>query len=140
MLYVGHFSFDGIDGENTARHGYFTCLIEAPDADAAVAKFAGHILELKKTEPPLTEMVHVYLEDIIQVEAVPQEPIVTLVQSSRGEFPDSISVSLPGVVKDGIAAYGLPTNVEAHEAEENQGRFLYPKPFVSFDIGASRDE
>ena len=102
MLYIGHFSYDELDGKSASRHGYFTCIIDAPDPEQATAKFGEHILEMKKKEEVFANLAAVYLEDIIKVKTVPKEPIVTWLQSSEGEFPRSISHSLPAVFKDGI--------------------------------------
>jgi hypothetical protein len=132
MLHIGHFSFDEQDRRGTSRHGYFTCIIDASDPEAATAKFGEHILEMKKKEEVFANMAAVYLEDMIKVEAVPKEPVVTWLQSSEGEFPRSISHSLPAVTKDGIEAFGLPTNVDKHEAGKGKG-YMVSEPFIRFD-------
>ncbi len=132
MLHIGHFSFDEQDRRGNPRHGYFTCIIDAPDPEAATAKFGEHILEMKKKEEVFADLAAVYLEDIIKVEAVPNEPVVTWLQSSEGEFPRSVSHSLPAVIKNGIEAYGLPTNVDKHEAGKGRG-YMVSEPFIRFD-------
>lgn len=132
MLHIGHFSFDERDARGNPRHGYFTCLIDAADPEEATAKFGEHILQMKKKEDVFANMAAVYLEDIIKVAAVPEEPIVTWLQSSQGEFPKSISHSLPAVIKDGIEAFGLPTNVDKHEAGKGKG-YMVSEPFIRFD-------
>ena len=130
MLYIGHFSFDEL--KEKARHGYFTGVIDADDHDAAVAKFTRHILELKKSEACFASIVNVYMEDIIEVEKIPVDPIVTLFQSAEGAFPKSISVSLPAVTKDGIRAFGLPVNVRKNENEKSD-RYIVSEPFIRFE-------
>ena len=76
-------------------------------------------------------IVKVYIEDIIQVASIPDRPIVTRLQSSAGEFPKSISYSLPSMDVDGIDAFGLSANVQKHEAEEN-GDYMESTPFITF--------
>jgi hypothetical protein len=132
MLFIGHFSFDEAGKRQQQRHGYFTCLIDAGDAEKAMAKFGEHILKMKKKEPPFQAMTAVYLEDLIQVARVPKDPIVTRIQSSEGAFPRSITHSLPAVFKNGIEAFGLPSNVDRHEQGE-EGRYKVSDPFIRFD-------
>mgnify|MGYP006304232637 CR=1 FL=1 len=132
MLYSGHFSFDEFDHRGNQRHGYFVCIIDAPDPEEATAKFGDHILEMKKKEAAFADMAVVYLEDIIRVETVPESPIVTWLQSSQGEFPKSVSHSLPAVFKKGVAAYGLPSNVDKQESATGGG-YKVADPFIRFD-------
>ncbi len=132
MLHIGHFSFDEIDAQDNPRHGYFTCIIDADDAEHALAKFGEHILEMKKKEAFFRDVSAVYLEDLVRVAKVPDEPIVTRLQSSAGEFPESISHSLPAVVKDGIEAFGLPSNVDRNE-QQPEDDYQISDPFISFD-------
>ena len=132
MLHIGHFSFDAFDAQNKQRHGYFTCIIDAEDPEVAVAKFGEHILQMKKKAAPFKNMAAVYIEDIIRVARVPEEPIVTHSQSSEGSFPRSISHSLPGTVKDGIEAFGMPDDVDRHEKGSNR-HYKVSDPFIRFD-------
>jgi len=132
MLFIGHFSFDEADRQQRPRHGYFTCLMDAEDAEEAMAKFGDHILQMKKKEGSFAEMSVVYLEDLIQVARVPEEPIVTRIQSSEGAFPRSVTHCLPAVFKDGIEAYGLPSNVDKHEKGEGRS-YKASDPFIRFD-------
>jgi hypothetical protein len=132
MLHIGHFSFDEIDATNQQRHGYFTCIIDAADPETAVAKFGEHILRMKKKAAAFKNMAAVYIEDIIRVAQVPQEPIITHSQSSEGAFPKSISHSLPGVVKDGIEAFGTPADVDRHEKGSGKN-YQVSDPFIRFE-------
>ena len=130
MLFIGHFSFDELKGKK-ARHGYFTCIIDAGSREKAVAKFSDYILSLKKEEESFSGIEKVYIEDIIAVRNMPSEPIVTLFQSSEGNFPKSISISLPSVFKEGIDAFGLSRNVNRHE-EANTRSYKIAEPFITF--------
>ena len=132
MLHIGHFSFDERDADQNDRHGYFTCLIDVDKPENAVARFAAYILEMKKENPCLENLVKVYIEDIIKIETIPEDPIMTHLQSSEGAFPRSVSYSLPSVFKDGIEAYGSPSNVRKHENDES-GRYLFSNPIITFE-------
>jgi len=132
MLHIGHFSFDEKGDSQEERHGYFTCVVEVKTPEDAVAKFAKHILQMIKRESKLKNIARVYIEDIIRIDAVPGEPIITRLQSSEGAFPQSISYSLPAVIKNGIEAYGMPSNVNKHENDDT-GHYLYSNPFITFE-------
>jgi hypothetical protein len=112
--------------------------MEAANRDTAVAKFSNHILKMRKAEDCFSDLLKVYIEDIIEIESVPVEPMVTLFQSSEGSFPKSISISIPGVIKDGVNAFGLPGNVDKHEKDHKAG-YLESDPFISFeDLAAEK--
>ena len=131
MLHVGHFSFDELDYKHKSRHGYFTCVVAATDEEEATRKFKAHLIDMKQKNVAFSTIVKVYVEDIIQMKALPGEPIVTRLQSSRGEFPESVSYSLPSTAIDGIEAYGLATDVKQHENDPN-GDYLESEPFIVF--------
>lgn len=131
MLYISHFSFDELDYRHNTRHGYFSCVVDAKDEDEAVEKFKTHLIKMKQKNMAFSRIVKVYIEDIIAIEAVPNEPIITRLQSSRGEFPKSISYSLPAAEADGIEAYGLAANVEQHE-NEPESDYVESQPFIVF--------
>ena len=44
MIYIGHFSFDELGPEKEVRHGYFSCVVEAEEIDAAINKFKDLII------------------------------------------------------------------------------------------------
>lgn len=132
MLHIGHFSFDERDDRDNPRHGYFTCIIDAADPEEATAKFGDYILKMKKKEEIFRGVAAVYLEDIVKVASVPDEPVISWLQSSEGQFPKSVSHSLPAVVKDGIEAFGMPSNVDKHEAEAGE-EYKEQEPFIRFD-------
>jgi hypothetical protein len=133
MLHIGHFSFDAIDEEDNQRHGHFTCIVDADDAEGALTGFSGQIVRLQNADPAFAGMVKVYLEDIIQVEAVPDEPVVTLMHNSKGPFPPSVSTVLPQVDSPGINAYGLSSNVQRNESLQGDDRYIEPDPLITFD-------
>jgi len=63
---------------------------------------------------------------------LPKKAIVSRIQSSAGEFPGSITHSLPGVASAGINIYGLEADVRATENELDTDEFKESKPFIKF--------
>lgn len=133
MVYIGHFSFDEIGSEKQIRHGYFSCLVESDGADAAANEFRELIVSMKKMDGIFGNIVAVYLEDIIEMQSVPQRAIVTRIQSSSGEFPKSISKSLPNVTAPGIHAYGWAPDIEKNEIHDSANQYTASRPFIHFD-------
>ncbi len=132
MLFIGHFSFDEIGVHGKPKHGYFSSIVDAETPDDAVAKFEAHIKEMKDTDRQMVGVVNVYIEEILRIANIPETPIITRLQSSDGEFPASISHSLPGVFGEDVEAFGFAPDVEDHEML-NDGSFIEAKPFITFD-------
>jgi hypothetical protein len=132
MLYIGHFSFDEIGLEQEIRHGYFTSVVDVSTIDRAVAEFKELILSMKKLEATFQRIAAVYLDDIIELKHLPKKAIVSRIQSSAGEFPKSVTYSLPGVANPGINTYGLEANVRATENALDTDEFKESKPFIKF--------
>jgi hypothetical protein len=131
MLHIGYFSFDGIVDNDAPEHGYFSCVVDAEDPKSAMAMFTRHILKLMKENFAFSHIKRIYLEDIIRVNVLPKLPIVTRLQSSKGPFPKSVSYTLPSVTEDGIDAYGLPDDVDSHEAVEGDD-YVASTPMIDF--------
>ena len=132
MLYIGHFSFDEIGMEQENRHGYFTTVVDTDSIERATTEFKELIRSMKKMEGTFQRIAAVYLEDIIEFKQVPEKAIVSRIQSSSGEFPKSITHSLPGVANPGIQVYGLEADVRAIDNELNSDKYKESKPFIKF--------
>jgi hypothetical protein len=132
MIYIGYFSFDEFGPEKEVRHGYFSCVVEADRAETAADEFKELIISLKKMDEIFSNIVTVYMEDIIEMRDVPRRAIVTRIQSSAGEFPKSISKSLPTVVAPGINVYGWAPDVEANEVDRKTEEYKASRPFIKF--------
>jgi hypothetical protein len=132
MLYIGHFSFDEIGTEHENRHGYFTTVVDTDSIECATTEFKELIRSMKKMEGTFQRIAAVYLEDIIEFKQVPEKAIVSRIQSSSGEFPKSITHSLPGVANPGIQVYGLEADVRATDNELNSDKYKESKPFIKF--------
>ena len=132
MIYIGHFTFDEFGPEKEIRHGYFTCMVDTNNAEAAAIEFKELILSLKKMDDSFSKIVAVYLEDIIEIRDIPRRAIVTRIQSSAGEFPKSVSKSLPNVKSPGINVYGWAPELEENESDRNTEEYVAAKPFIEF--------
>jgi hypothetical protein len=132
MLHIGHFTFDEIGTGQEIRHGYFSTVVDADNIEPAVTEFKELILSMKKMEDTFQRIAAVYLEDIIEFQQLPEKATVSRVQSSAGEFPESITHSLPGIANPGIRVYGLEADVRATENELNTDEFKESKPFIKF--------
>jgi hypothetical protein len=132
MLYIGHFSFDEFGAENEVRHGYFTCIVETNTAEAAALEFKELIFSLKKMDDNFSNIAAVYMEDIIEIRNVPRKAIITRIQSSAGEFPKSVSRSLPNVEAPGINVYGWAPETEESETDRNTEEYKAAEPFIKF--------
>lgn len=132
MLYIGHFSFDEIGPEQEIRHGYFTTVVDTDNIERATAEFKELLHSMKKTHDTFRRMAAVYLEDIIEFHHIPTKAIVTQIHTSAGEFPESITHSLPGIITPGIHIYGLDPDVHANGNTQSVDEFKISKEFVKF--------
>jgi hypothetical protein len=132
MLYIGHFSFDKIIPDQEISHGYFTTVVDADNIERATAEFKELIYAMKKTHETFKRMAAVYLEDVVEFHHIPRKAIVTQVHTSAGEFPETITHSLPGIVTPGINIYGLDPDVRASEDAPNTDSYKESKVFIKF--------
>jgi hypothetical protein len=130
MLYLGHFSFDELDAEGKGRHGYFCCVVDADAAENAVNEFRRHLCDLKKTNNSFRGIIKIYIEDIIGIQQIPRKAIVTRLQSSEGEFPKSVSHSLPSVNVPGIEAFGWAAEMKKGDVSHEE--YQDSIPFMEF--------
>jgi hypothetical protein len=132
MIYIGYFSFDEIGPDQKVRHGYFSCVVDSVSAEAAANEFKELIFSLKKMDDLFKNIATVHMEDIIELRNVPRKAIVTRIQSSAGNFPKSITKSLPHVAAPGINVYGWAPDIEANETDRNTNEYTESKPFIKF--------
>jgi hypothetical protein len=132
MLYIGHFSFDEIMPDQKFRHGYFTTVVDADNIERATAEFKELIYAMKKTHETFKRMAAVYLEDVAEFHHIPRKAIVTQIHTSAGEFPETITHSLPGIVSPGIHIYGLDPDVRASENTATPDTYKENKVFIKF--------
>jgi hypothetical protein len=132
LLYIGYFSFDEFGPQDEVRHGYFSCVVGADNADAAANEFKELIFSLKKMEGMFSKIEAVYMEDLIEMREIPRQAIVTRIQSSTGEFPKSVSKSLPHVLAPGISSYGWEPNIAENEGDREMTEYQTSTPFIKF--------
>jgi hypothetical protein len=132
MLYIGYFTFDEIGSERETRHGNLTTVVDAENIEHATGEFRELLLSMKKSEPAFERIVDIYLEDIVEFQHVPSKAIITRIQSSAGEFPKSITHSLPGVSSPGINIYGLGPDVRAEENNPSTDEYQESRVFIKF--------
>jgi len=80
--------------------------------------------------PTVFAILEVCIEDIFEIENVPETSAMIRMQSSEGEFPESVSRSLPLVETAGITAYGwAPDERKIRTAEKDE--VLEMEPILS---------
>ena len=131
MLFIGHFSFDDINKEGAAGHGYFSCIVNAETPESAVTGFERHIRQMKESLEEMQHVVNVYIEDIVRIASIPETPMITRIQSSRGEFPPSVSHALPEGENEYVDVFGYTPDVDKQEAPGDE-RFVEAEPFITF--------
>ena len=131
MIFIGHFSLDeqGKDGE--PRHGYLTCLVESETADIAVDKFKLLLTDIQSNEESAIGWKAAYIEDIIEMPSIPAHAIITRYQSSAGDFPKSISHTLPLADGPDRVAYGFKKDIE-RLAQDDENQYSEMTPFIVF--------
>jgi hypothetical protein len=131
MLYIGHFSFDELERDQKQRHGYFTCVVDSTDVEQSVEEFKSLIERMKAKNSHFAGIAEVYIEDIFEIQKIPETAMMIRMQSSDGEFPESVSRSLPFAENQGITAYGWAPDVRKIRAAEKD-EVLEMEPFLSF--------
>ena len=118
MLYLGHFTFDGIRPEDypsagESVHGWFTTLAEAESPVEARDKFGALIESLEDEGFDAFDSVrNIYLEDITEVETLPESGVLARWQEYGGPDPQgTVSTNLVGP-SEGVASYEWGPDVE----------------------------
>jgi hypothetical protein len=131
MLYIGHFSFDETSPDEALRHGYFTCIVDKNNVDTAIDQFRSLIEKSKTEKNSFANIVAVYIEDIFEIKKIPKTAKILRIQSSVGEFPKSLTRTLPFVETDDINAFGWAPDIrKIRTAEKNE--VLEMEPFLRF--------
>ena len=134
MLYSGHFSFDEIGADQSPRHGYFACLVEADNVEQAFERFKARILQIRDEEKNelFVQMLAIYVEDVVEIpDDYSGEAVVTRYQSSEGPFPKSKSCFLPISDTARLKSYRwVPTDDETQPPTDDG--YQEAKPFLRF--------
>jgi len=127
MLYLGRFYFDREDASGEESCGHFTCLAKADDIDTAVHKFKEHIHELRQLKDLFSGAVTIYLDDVIEIDKIPEKAIAIDYISSSENDAYTMACSIPSGDVDGCKVYDwCPDDPEDDEFD--------PDPFVEFDF------
>ena len=97
MLYIGNFSFSDAR-EEFDNICLMPAIVEAPDADTALERFAAMLKDMHRNSPLMEGAKDIYLDSLVQVEELPEEPMVVqwqkLTASDDGLY--SVLSALPG--------------------------------------------
>ena len=132
MMYVGHLSFDGHRMNETVRErtrGWFTCIVEADSVEGAVEKIRELVIASKGLYVALEEVDDVYLDDVTEVEKVPERGVLAHFEQTYDDPPSSVHTSLPGVPDEFCRSYGWHTG--GGDGDDADGEDV--EPFVSFE-------
>ena len=138
MLYLGHFSFEQTEhrGRLPARpwHGYFTCVADADDIDAALAKLERLIRKLHVEAELFQDVTRVYLQACVEIKSVPQQGFLAFYHLVEGEDLGGISTTIRGAgEREAVAFCAGPSDEEDLEDEHEV------EPFIVFDPPRRRD-
>jgi hypothetical protein len=134
MLYSGHFSFDEIAEDQSPRHGYFACLVEAENVEQAFERFKARILQIRNEEKDelFVKMLAIYVEDVVEIpDDYSGRAVVTRYQSSEGPFPKSQSCFLPVSDTARLKSYRWVPTGDEPELPGDDG-YQEAKPFLKF--------
>ncbi len=132
MIYIGNFKFvENGEKKQEPRHGFFTCLVEAKNAEKAIEIFGTHFLRTKKTGNKMFANTNeIYLDEMIGVSKAPKKAVITNFRIFSGELKPSVSWVLPESSFAGINMYEwLPGDGE--QGIKNDASHAV-KPFVRF--------
>ena len=110
--------------------GNFSCVIEADDLDGAVGKSAALIESLHKKAEAFEGIDKVFLDEIVQVNSMPDEGFVSHWQWVPGATGETVSTVLPEVADEHCEAFSPEFE---DETEDEDGESTTVGPFITFD-------
>lgn len=122
MLYIGNFSFSDVH-EQYDNICLMPVIVDAPDADAALRRFTRMLKRLHSDTSLLTGATDVFLDSLVEVETVPERPMVVQWQK--------ITAGDDGLYS---ALSALPQDVDEAEA------YAWGPEDELVDLGAMRSE
>ncbi|ANA39415.1 hypothetical protein A2G06_02360 [Geobacter anodireducens] len=135
-LYLGHFSFDEVSEE--PRFGYFTCMVEAKNANATEAAFRKLITGMRKAGQLFIGPVDIFLDALVEVGEVPKAGVVTCYSSYSEDGLGRLSTYLPHNDAGGCHSfYYYPESKPEIPDSIRKMETYAAEPFLSFDV--SRD-
>lgn len=128
MLYIGHFSFafESKERRKPAQpwHGYFTAVVEAKDASAALKKLDELVRKSVEGAELFKDVTEIFLESCVEVKSVPKAGFLAHVALEEGESIGSISTTLPAVNRKYATSY----HIEPETVDEDGG--FDAEPFI----------
>ena len=124
MLYFAHFSFE--NPEPGKKHGYFTCIVEAENFQAALEDIRRLLTDLEHRRHVFEAPVSIYLDDLIEVRKLPSQGVLAHMITREGPLKSAESRSLPGVDASFCQSFSV-------EASEEGGHIAEISPFLIFE-------
>ena len=124
MLYIGNFSYND-DSDGKDNYCLMPCIVEAADADEAMAKFAEHFQEIRKNSDLLDGAHEIYLDSLTELEGAPSEPVVCqwqkIVPAMNGLC--SITSALPVVDEDSDFANAYAWGEDSEDDDDDHEHY-----------------
>lgn len=131
MLYVAHFELSKPDENDDGPDlsiGYFSCVAEAENIDAAMDKFEAIITKQREDERLFEGSGSIYLDTCVEVVKMPETGILSHYVEYAPDGMGATATTLPGVDEDCCNAFGM------NEPGENEGdEPVEAPPFMNFD-------
>jgi hypothetical protein len=139
MLYLGHFSFAQESRRRGSTppkpwHGYFTCVAEADEVEAAIEKFKALVRKLRDRSDMFSGVERIYLDSCIEIHSVPRGGFLAHFSLKEGEEVGGISTSIRGATKKQAVAFHLGSDDENEDDELHES-----EPFIVFRHTHQRD-
>lgn len=131
MIYIGYFSFDELGENGAVRHGYLSGIVASENQDLAIEAFKEAIEAFRERGSTFRRCRAVYIEDIIEMPKAPERALITRYQSSQGEFPKSMSYSLPLADASMAEAYGFAEDIDRTQGSSEE-QYREAVPFMTF--------
>jgi len=103
MLYLANFSFQSFDDEPT--YGHFNYLTEAEDVNSALNLIREKLNSFQKDSNLFKGNQHIYLNQIIEINQLPQNGIMAHLSIHSGKYPEVLGCSLPAQDITGVTAF-----------------------------------
>lgn len=100
MRYMAHFTFDE---ENHNKHGYFTMLLSADSAEEAVSSMRDKLMAIRNGSHAFDDVDEIYLDDIIEIERFPEEPVLLRYESM--DLKDQTTLSANPIDQQGLNVF-----------------------------------
>lgn len=129
MLYVGNFTFtgDALEDETEASEGYFTCAVNADDAEAALAKFELLIDQIRQSDDLFDGASDVFLESCAEIKEMPENGVLTYWAATSPGAESMISTGVRGATDEQAGSFFLGPDDTPDDDETS-----CDEPFLSF--------